>query len=426
MYPLETRELAVEAVAAGFSLTEAAELAGCSRTAVVNWAKAAGVAPPPRKKAVYLPFDRKMELVARLEAGERAADLAAEAGVTAAAVSGWRRRLREEGALSLMTDSDIAARAPEPREAPSELEELRTRCEELELRNAVLEGTIDILKKDPGADLSALTAAERAALADRLRGRFGLRAALAALSLPRSTFYDRLAAASAPDPYAALRPLVRAAFEASGGAYGYRRVRAELARGAGAPQRARGAAGLDPARPVAVSEKVVRRIMAEEGLRARAPRAARYSSYAGEEGRAAAPNLLLVDAGRDLVSATAKSAERATLSRRRRPRFPAGGATALWPPALPRAAAQGALDRGVVEVRGPDLNLQRRGALGVPGRDRPARDLPSAELREPDRHRDVLCAERGQPPRGVRGPHDCPLSGSPSPSAASASRSFMR
>ena len=65
---------------------------------------------------------------------------------------------------------------------------------------------------------------------------------------------------------------------------------------------------------------------------------------------------------RRFVSATAKSAERATLSRRRRPRFPAGGATALWPPALPRAAAQGALDRGVVEVRGPDLNLQRRGS----------------------------------------------------------------
>lgn len=139
-----------------------------------------------------------------------------------------------------------------------------------------------------------------------------------------------------------------------------------------------------------------------------------------------AENVLLVGSPGVGVSATAKSAERATLSRRRRPRFPAGGATALWPPALPRAAAQGALDRGVVEVRGPDLNLQRRGALGVPGRDRPARDLPSAELREPDRHRDVLCAERGQPPRGVRGPHDCPLSGSPSPSAASASRSFMR
>ena len=300
MYPLETRELAVEAVAAGFGPTEAAELVGCSRTAVANWAKAAGVALPPRKKAVYLPFDRKMELVARLEAGERAADLAEEAGVCAQSVLNWRRRLREEGALSLMDGPDIAARAPEPREAPSELDELRARCEELELRNAVLEGTIEILKKDPGADLSALTATERAALAERLRGRFGLRAALSALSLPRSTFYDRLAALSAPDPYAALRPLVRAAFEGSGGAYGYRRVRAELARGAGTPQRARGAGSLDPARPVAVSEKVVRRIMAEEGLAARAPRAARWSSYAGEEGRAAAPNLLLVDAARDL------------------------------------------------------------------------------------------------------------------------------
>ena len=120
MYPLETRELAVEAVAAGFSLTEAAELAGCSRTAVVNWAKAAGVAPPPRKKAVYLPFDRKMELVARLEAGERAADLAAEAGVTAAAVSGWRRRRREEGALSLVNanivSTDWANVSPHPRQ----------------------------------------------------------------------------------------------------------------------------------------------------------------------------------------------------------------------------------------------------------------------------------------------------------------------
>ena len=51
-----------------------------------------------------------------------------------------------------MTEDEIRAAAPEPAEPPSELEELRRRCGELELENAILRGTVDILKKDPGAD----------------------------------------------------------------------------------------------------------------------------------------------------------------------------------------------------------------------------------------------------------------------------------
>ena len=85
------------------------------------------------------------------------------------------------------------------------------------------------------------------------------------------------------DRDAALRPLVAAEFEASGGRYGYRRVHAALRR-----------------RGVVASEKRVRRVMREEGLEAARPRRRRWSSYAGEEGRAPAPNLLLVDADRDL------------------------------------------------------------------------------------------------------------------------------
>ena len=67
------------------------------------------------------------------------------------------------------------------------------------------------------------------------------------------------------DRDAGLRPLVRSAFEAGRGAYGYRRVHAEL--------RGRG---------TVVSEKRVRRVMREEGLVARRPRRRRYSSYEGE------------------------------------------------------------------------------------------------------------------------------------------------
>lgn len=96
MYGRDDRELALLAVGEGMTYADAALLVGRSRETVRRWASPAG-APAARKVPAYLPFERKLELVARYEAGERAADLASEAGVTGPAVSGWARRLREEG-----------------------------------------------------------------------------------------------------------------------------------------------------------------------------------------------------------------------------------------------------------------------------------------------------------------------------------------
>ena len=64
------------------------------------------------------------------------------------------------------------------------------------------------------------------------------------------------------DEYAGLGAEVAGAFADSKGRYGYRRIKAVLKTG--------------------VSEKVVRRIMAEEGLVAHVPKRRRYSSYEGE------------------------------------------------------------------------------------------------------------------------------------------------
>ena len=64
------------------------------------------------------------------------------------------------------------------------------------------------------------------------------------------------------DKYAGLGTEVAGAFADSKGRYGYRRIKAVLKTG--------------------VSEKVVRRIMAEEGLVAHVPKRRRYSSYEGE------------------------------------------------------------------------------------------------------------------------------------------------
>ena len=106
------------------------------------------------------------------------------------------------------------------------------------------------------------------------------------LSIPKSTYLDQAARAARADPKAALRARVRASFEASGGAYGAESVTADLRSGPGAAVSWRDLEPGDASTPVIASEKVVRAIMAEEGLvprkAAQMARRARYSSYAGE------------------------------------------------------------------------------------------------------------------------------------------------
>ena len=107
MYPEEAKAEAVEAVRLGFSLAEAAELVGCSKSAVAAWVGASGPARPASGGRVYLPHDVKTGLVARYEASERAADLGREVGVTGRAVTNWARRLREEGIARRDAPSEI-------------------------------------------------------------------------------------------------------------------------------------------------------------------------------------------------------------------------------------------------------------------------------------------------------------------------------
>lgn len=154
--------------------------------------------------------------------------------------------------------------------------------EPAQIENMLLRAVLDDLKGE-GSHPASMSNRSKCELGERLRRATGLplRSITAFLRISRSS-YEYHRARLGRDRDAALRPLVREAFEASGGAYGYRRVHAELRR-----------------RGTRVSEKVVRRVMREEGLEAARPRRRRYSSYAGEGGRAAAPNLLLADAAAD-------------------------------------------------------------------------------------------------------------------------------
>ncbi|WP_165056814.1 MULTISPECIES: IS3 family transposase [unclassified Adlercreutzia] len=134
---------------------------------------------------------------------------------------------------------------------------------------AIWKGAAELVKKDPGIDPGSLSNREKATLVDALKTTFPLNELLRYLGLARSSYYYQEKVLSAPDKYKELRKLVKEEFEAEGGARGHRTIWVRLRK---------------RETPVIVSEKVVLRIMKEEGLEVpySNTKKRRYSSYAGE------------------------------------------------------------------------------------------------------------------------------------------------
>lgn len=226
-----------------------------------------------------------------LDAGMTVAAAAEVAGIPAGTGRGWaigrgpRRYGWARAGASIFADGGAGGPRPAGREVALDESE-RAAYEAAMEENSLLKAVLDDLKA--GGSAPGTTSRRRCAgLAARLRAETGLPLTriLAFLGLPRSSYYYHRAR-PATDRHAALRPLVRDAFEALGGARGYRPVWAELRR-----------------RGTRVSEKVVRRLMREGGLVARGRvRRRAWSSYAGEASPAP-PNLPLLPDGTHLFRA---------------------------------------------------------------------------------------------------------------------------
>lgn len=148
------------------------------------------------------------------------------------------------------------------------------RIRRLELENDILRGAVDLLK---AGSLDAMSNMEKTVLIDKLRLETDrpLRELTGSLRISKSSYEYCRAKLRAKDGHARLRADIRRIFDGAGGKRGYRYVHNEL--------REEG---------TVVSEKVVRRLMAEEGCRvAYLKRRRRYSSYRGEISDAP-PNLV--------------------------------------------------------------------------------------------------------------------------------------
>jgi transposase-like protein len=211
------------------------------------------LAPGIRKKRSgclqYNQEQKKEAVITLCTRTGNAKDIAREYGVTREVLYKWKKGLLcKEDSITMPKAEDKPL--PDDRDALlSEIESLQRQIKRLKLEKDILEGTVEIVKKDPGVDPKSLTNKEKVILADALRNEYPLKELLDCLGMACSSYFYHRKIASMPGKYEELRRRIIEMFEENGRRYGYRRIYALLAR-----------------EETRISEKVVRRIMLESDL----------------------------------------------------------------------------------------------------------------------------------------------------------------
>lgn len=279
MYSKEKRRVALQTYHREESVAETIRLLGYpSRECLYRWLQEEGHPKPARKKSKVInckehprnpPTEIKLEAIKRcFEQGESVKSVSKDIGYSRASIYTWRKRYLQGGAASLMNTKNIVpGDLPEKKDDASseEVEKLRREMYDLQLEVDILKETINVLKKDPGVDWKALKNREKVVIIGAMKNRYPLPRLFAEMKLAKSSYYYQVAVSSQEDKHAQLREDIHRIFHENKGRYGYRRIHGELRK-----------------EGLRASEKVVRRIMKEEGLFVKTKRAKRYHSYKGE------------------------------------------------------------------------------------------------------------------------------------------------
>jgi transposase InsO family protein/transposase-like protein len=228
-----------------------------------------------RRSGVQLTQEQKKAAVIDLCVGRGTAKEIAETyGTRPVRLREWKKDLLGEDVMLPMVDKKKDM-LPDDREALlSEVESLKAKVSRLTLEVDILEGTAELLKKDPGVDPANLTNKEKRILIDALRSRYPLSTLLDPLEMAKSSYFYQRQIAKQPDKHADKRVQIVDLFNENDGRYGYRRIHARLTRTGDT-----------------VSEKIVLRIMKEEGCEVVTRKRRKYNSYIGEV-TPAVPNVL--------------------------------------------------------------------------------------------------------------------------------------
>ena len=228
-----------------------------------------------RKKHHSYSDKTKAEAVKLYEMGRRPVEIARLLGIdNRVSIRTWWKKAMTEGTLPkdsfnpkpLDGGKEVSSMSKK-KELPPEVAALSA----AELENACLRAVLADLKAG-GWDPDSISNKKKVELGERLRLETGraLREITDFLKISKSSYEYHRARMWWPDKLASLRERITALFWENRAVYGYRRIWGDL-----------------KAEGIRVSEKVVRRIMAEEGLKVRyEPKMKRYSSYGGETANA--------------------------------------------------------------------------------------------------------------------------------------------
>ena len=221
------------------------------------------------KQWKHASLDLKLSAVRRCYYdGESIESVSEDIGYTVAAIRYWKSKFAKEGALSFMKKTDSKKPVSKPvadTDSAAEITALKAQILDMQMDIDILRETINVLKKDPGVNQTALRNREKAVIIDALKHKYSLPNLLKRLDMSKSSYYYQKAVLSLEEKYASIRRHITFLFYKSKRRYGYRKIHLLLKQ-----------------ENITLSEKVIRRIMKEENLQVRPVRRRKYSSYMGE------------------------------------------------------------------------------------------------------------------------------------------------
>ena len=201
--------------------------------------------------------------------GEGVEYVSRDIGYSRASIYSWYRKYQKFGVAGLMSSKKQIKREnidfnTEPSKQ-QEISELQEQIKQLQMEVDVLKEALNLLKKDPGINITELKNREKAVIIDAVEDKYSLHQLLKCLCMAKSSYYYQRAVMKQSDKYAEIRIRIKIIFQENRNCYGYRRIHGELKKIG-----------------ITVSEKIVRRIMKEEHLTVPTKSMKKYSSYKGE------------------------------------------------------------------------------------------------------------------------------------------------